>query len=174
MAKHPGKVLAGSSSSRTLLLCVTGTALAVILGFLGQEAVAFESFSTSFTFGSVPGGEPRFNFNGFNPGVAGGQQGRGVVDNEGYYKVGVTLLLLLLISSRSHRVGMILVHTADMLLVQLRPHALLTLSSHPTVHTWYVHTAISYELLRFVGLSTCTSAAPPISNLSSMPGGMRD
>ena len=89
MAKHPRNIFA----SRALFLCVSGPALLVaILGFFlwGQEAVAFESFS-SFTFGSVPGGEPRFNFNGFNPGAARGQQGRGAVDNEGYYKVGVIL-----------------------------------------------------------------------------------
>lgn len=115
MAKHPHNVLA--ASRRALLLCVTGTALAAILGlFLGaQEAVAFESFS-SFTFGSVPGGEPRFNFNGFNPGAAGGQQGRGAVDNEGYYKVGVKLPLVLISSisqGREWDSPTTLVHTAD-------------------------------------------------------------
>ena len=51
-----------------------------------DRAVAFEGFS-SFTFGSVPGGEPRFSFNGFGPGGLGGMDAGGNVDNEGYYKV---------------------------------------------------------------------------------------
>lgn len=55
-----------------------------------NQASGFESFS-SFTFGSVPGGEPRFSFGGFNPGGMGGGDagGRGgeAVDNQGYYEV---------------------------------------------------------------------------------------
>lgn len=85
MAMHHHNILAGGSGSRTLLLWVC----IIILGFLARQGVlAFESFS-SFTFGNVPGGEQRFNFNEFNPGGSGGQQGGGAVDNEGYYKVGV-------------------------------------------------------------------------------------
>lgn len=52
-----------------------------------ERVSAFDTYS-SFTFGSVPGGEPRFSFNGFNPGGL-GQGGGGAVDNEGYYKVGL-------------------------------------------------------------------------------------
>lgn len=45
--------------------------------------------AAEFTFGSVPGGEPRFSFNGFGAGGMGGAGGGGAaVDNEGYYKVG--------------------------------------------------------------------------------------
>lgn len=85
MAMHHDNILTGGGSSRALLLW----ACIILLGFLARQgALAFESFS-SFTFGNVPGGEQRFNFNGFNPGGAGWHQGAGAVDNEGYYKVGV-------------------------------------------------------------------------------------
>lgn len=62
-------------------LCVHAAALSLLAH---SRAAAAE-----FTFGSVPGGEPRFSFNGFGAGGMGGFGGGGAaVDNEGYYKVG--------------------------------------------------------------------------------------
>lgn len=75
-------------------MCVYYFCIAVValLRLAAVEVMAFESFS-SFTFGAPPGGEPRFSFNGFDPGgfggFGGGQGGGGgAVDNEGFYKVG--------------------------------------------------------------------------------------
>ncbi|CAN0237293.1 unnamed protein product, partial [Pylaiella littoralis] len=85
---------AGSSGSRLrrplswVYAAVTAAAAVAMFLILGPTCSAVEGFS-SFTFGSVPGGEPRFSFNGFNPGGMGGGGGGGgaAVDNEGYYKI---------------------------------------------------------------------------------------
>lgn len=66
-------------------LCVLDVAAFFLLAHLPAHSRAS---AAEFTFGSVPGGEPRFSFNGFSAGGMGGFGGGGAaVDNEGYYKV---------------------------------------------------------------------------------------
>lgn len=60
-------------------LCVHAAAFALLAHVRAAQSRAS---AAEFTFGSVPGGEPRFSFNGFGGGGA-------AVDNEGYYKVKV-------------------------------------------------------------------------------------
>lgn len=91
---HPYRQHIGSSGSSKLRRpwsCPAVAAVAAAASLfltLAKTCAAVEGFS-SFTFGSIPGGEPRFSFNGFNPGGMGGMGGGGgaAVDNEGYYKV---------------------------------------------------------------------------------------
>lgn len=78
---------AGAGRTRLVSTFTAAVAAAAALFLLGSLS---RCSAAEFTFGSVPGGEPRFSFNGFNPGGMGGFGGGGAkVDNEGYYKVGV-------------------------------------------------------------------------------------
>eukprot|EP00903_Cladosiphon_okamuranus_P018242 g16781.t1 len=66
-------------------LCVHAAVFALLAHLPASRTSAS---AAEFTFGSVPGGEPRFSFNGFGAGGMGGFGGGGAaVDNEGYYKI---------------------------------------------------------------------------------------
>eukprot|EP00752_Nemacystus_decipiens_P012564 g11127.t1 len=66
--------------------CVHAAAFFLLTHLLGHGRS--RASAAEFTFGSVPGGEPRFSFNGFSAGGMGGFGGGGAaVDNEGYYKI---------------------------------------------------------------------------------------